>query len=305
MLLLTCSLAVPAEEATNSVAVSSSAAFKQDFLWSSAQTNRLRIGVYLDYGYVAPGTVDYSGANDHKSDAQSINLALSTEFPLNERWFLPVVVGSENLFLGSVDGVPIPERVHVARVNAGVGYRFAENWTLAAGVGPVLYRFEDVEGDDVGVSGGLRATYRVGPNLILNFGMAFNPDSDVPVLPVLGARWTVQTNLDLNLMFPRTGVIYRVAPRVSLFVGAGLGGATFRTDNAFGTEIGDPRFNHELATYWDVRAGVGVEYQLSRAFAVSLEGGYSVWRELDYKEIDETVRFKPAPCVQVGIKCRL
>jgi opacity protein-like surface antigen len=89
----------------------------------------------------------------------------------------------------------------------------------------------------------------------------------------------------LNLMFPKPGVIYRVTPKLSLFAGAGLSGATFRTDDTFGTEIGQPRFNHTLATYWDVRAGVGAEYDFTRVFALSVEVGYSVWRVLDYRSV--------------------
>ena len=302
--MLPCLLATSAEQATNSPQPFASAAFKQDFLWGSAQTNRLRIGAYLDYVYDGPATVDYSGGHDRRSDAQSINFALSSEVPLNQRWFLPIVLGSENTFLGTVPDTPIPDRINVLRLNVGLGYRFNENWTVAAGVGPVLYRFDNIEGDDIGVGGGVRATYRAQPNLIVNFGMVFNPDSDVPVLPVFGVRWTVQTNLDLNLMFPKPGVIYRVTPKLSLFVGAGLSGATFRTDDTLGTDIGQPRFNNALATYWDVRAGVGAEYNLTKVFAMSLEVGYSVWRVLDYKDMDETVRFGPAPCVQVGIRGR-
>ena len=199
---------------------------------------------------------------------------------------------------------PIPDHINVIRLNAGLGYRFAENWTVTASAGPVLYRVEDIEGDDFGVAGLVRATYRISPDLIFNFGLGFNPDTDVPVLPMVGARWRLETNLTLNLMFPRTGVIYQAAPRLSLFVGVGLSGATFRTSDSLGTGIGDPRFNHALATYWDVRAGVGAEYAISRVLGVTLEGGYSVWRELHYKDLDETVRFSPGPFVQVGIRCR-
>jgi hypothetical protein len=302
--MLPCLATSSAEQATNSPQPFASAAFKQDFLWGSAQTNRLRIGAYFDYVYVAPAPVDYAGAHGRRSDAQSANLALSSEVPLNQRWFLPIVLGSENTFLGTVPDTPIPDRINVLRLNLGLGYRFEQHWTVAAGVGPVLYRFDDIDGDDIGVGGGVRATYRPRPDLIANFGLVFNPDSDVPVMPVFGARWTIQTNLDLNLMFPKPGVIYRLTPKLSLFAGAGLSGATFRTDDTLGTDIGQPRFNHALATYWDVRAGVGAEYDLTRVFAVTVEAGYSVWRVLDYKDLDETVRFDPAPCVQVSIRGR-
>ena len=106
-LMLACSSVVQAEQATNSQQNAASVAFKQDFLWGTAQTNRFRIGAYADYAYVAPGAVHYPGANGEKSDAQTITLALTTEIPIDQHWFVPVVLGSENLFLDPV-GVPHP-----------------------------------------------------------------------------------------------------------------------------------------------------------------------------------------------------
>ena len=41
-----------------------------------------------------------------------------------------------------------------------------------------------------------------------------------------------------------------------------------------------------------------------RGFSLSVEGGYSVGREIDYKNIGQTVTFDPAPYVQAGLKYR-
>ena len=303
-LVAACVLAADPETPGAQPQTTTSGAFKQDALWGSAQTNRLRIGAYLDYVYVGPGDVHYSGVNDQESAAQSVSLNATAELPINDRWFVPLGLGSDNLFMESVEGAPIPDQVHTLRLNTGLGYRFNDDWTISGSLGPVLYRFEDIASNDIGVGGMVRASYRASPDLNVSFGLAFNPDSDIPVFPAAGVRWIVRTNLTLNLMVPKPGVIYRATPKLNLFVGGSIGGATFRSSDTLGTQIGQPRFNHELASYWDVRATVGADYQLTRLFAASLECGYSIWRALDYKDLDETVRFGPAPCVQAGLRCR-
>ena len=54
---------------------------------------------------------------------------------------------------------------------------------------PSIYRFDNVDGNDVGLAGSVMAAYRASPKLSLVFGMIGSPDSDAPVLPILGAHW--------------------------------------------------------------------------------------------------------------------
>jgi len=281
----------------------SAGAFKQDFLWSSATTNRLRLAGFLDYSYVAAGDVKYYGTKGH-SEAETFHLAVTGEIPLTDRWYVPLGIGSENIWMNSVVGAPVPDQINTLRFNAGLGLRLNEQWTFAASLGPVLYALQDIESNDLGIVAMVNAAYRVRPNLLLSFGAAVNPDTDVVVFPAIGARWDIRTNLTLNLMFPKPGIIYRAAPRLSLFAGGGLNGATFRTDNQMASRTGLPQFNRALATYWDFHLGVGVEYQLIRRVFANLEGGYSLGRQIHYTRVHETVKFDPSPYVQAGLRFR-
>ena len=135
------------------------------------------------------------------------------------------------------------------------------------------------------------------------FGLGFNPDSVYPVLPIAGVRWDVNTNLTLNLMFPKAGVIYRIDPNLSLYASVDFKFAVFRSEDDLGTQIGQPRFNNALATYQDIHLGLGAEYRIIRGLWVGVEGGYSVGRSIRYKNIDETVKFDPSPYVQASVRC--
>jgi hypothetical protein len=281
---------------------------QQDFATAIAFTpregNRSRTIFSVDYSYVGAGQAKFQGTKQGNSEAQSLNASFAGAVPLNEKWFLPLGLSSANFFLDSVAGTPMPGQIHTLRLTAGLGYRPNERWSISASLGPGLYRLSDLETSDVGLGGMIHAIYRMRPSLTLAFGIGFNPDSDVPVLPAAGARWSIRTNLVLNLMFPRPVLIYRVAPKLNLFAGGDIKFAVFRAEHDQGDKLGQPRYNHALGTYRDFHLGVGVECQIVRGLSLSVEGGYSVGRQIDYKRIDQTVTFDPGPYAQAGLKYR-
>jgi hypothetical protein len=155
---------------------------------SAKEGNRLRLTASVDYSYVAPGDIKFQGTSGSRSDAQSVNAGIGGSIPLSDRWSLPVGIGSGSFFLSSAPGTPIPDRIKTLRLFTGLGYRFNEQWSISASLGPALYRLDDISTDDLGIAGGVNALYRVSPKLTLAFGIGFSPDSDIPVLPAAGVR---------------------------------------------------------------------------------------------------------------------
>jgi Domain of unknown function (DUF6268) len=270
----------------------------------AAGENGWRMGASFDYSYVGSGDVSFHG-NNGDSDAHGFNGNLTAEIPVNGKWFVPVGISSQNLFLDTIVNTPIPDEVHTLGLGVGAGYRLNGQWTLAGSIGPRFYRVSDVEGDSVGIAGMVRASYIWKPNLRLAFGVGFHPDSEVPVLPLAGLRWGIRTNLTLNLMWPRPALVYRVDERLNVFVGGGGNFTVFRADPHLGTVVGEPRFNNGLATYRDFHAGLGAEYRLVRGLTLGVEGGYSVGREIDYKRVDQTISFDPGPYCRISLRYRL
>lgn len=264
--------------------------------------NFSRLVAGVDYSYVGGGAAKFEGAKSGNSDAQAVNVVVAGAIPISEQWFIPVGLGAGNFFLDSVSGVPFPDEIHTLRLHTGLGYRIDEDWTVMATLGPAIYRLDHIDSSDFGLSGMFGATYRMRPNLLLAFGLGINPDSSIPVLPAAGARWDIKTNLTLNLMFPRPALLYRAAPRLSLFAGADVKITVFRADSDQGTRIGQPQFNNALGTYRDFHLGAGAEYELVHGMCFSCEGGYSVGRAIDYKRLNETIDFDPAPYVQAGVR---
>ena len=267
------------------------------------RTNGWSAGLAADYSAVAARGITVTGASG-RSGAQGANATVGVVVPLNEQWFVPVSVGSRNLFLGGVSGAPIPDEIHTAGANVGLGYRINDQWTVMGSAGPRFYRVDSLDSTDIGVGGMVRASYQYSPRLAFAFGLAVEPDRDIPVLPMAGVRWRIQTNLTVSLMFPRSGINWRVDPRLNLFAGLSGNFTVFRLSHDFGDQLGQTRFNSGLGTYRDFRVGVGLEYRLVRGLGAEVEGGYSFRRDIDYTRIDETVKFGSAPFVQAGLRLR-
>jgi len=255
-------------------------------------------------GYVGGGATTFRGANRGDSDAFNFSLQASTRFSLSDKWFMQLGLGSANFYLGRVSGAPVPEDIHTLRAEVGLGYRWDEKWTFTALLGPTLYRLEDIDINDFGLAGGLLARYQAKPSLTFSVGVMVAPDSDVKAMPLVGVRWLINDHYTLEVGMPKTRLSYRLQPKWALYAGLDLNGSTFRTSERFGTDTGFSRYNNALATYRDLRLGVGTGYEFARGLRVEVEAGVSVYHEIYYSRIAEQVSFDPAAYVRIGLNGR-
>lgn len=258
----------------------------------------------VNLGYVGGTSAKFTGVRSGDSDAYNVNVDVGTRIALSDPWFLNLGLVSDNLFLGQVTGVPIPDTINTLRFNLGIGYRLNDQWTFTGMASPSLYRFDNVNGDDIGASGGVVATFQQNPSLTWSLGIIGSPDSDIPVLPLVGVRWLINDRYTLEVGMPRTRFTYNFKPDWNFYGGLDLNGTVFRSEKDLGTKIGHSQYNSALATYRDVRLGVGTGYTFWKGIHAEVETGCSVYREINYQDIDQTVEFKPAPYVRVGISTR-
>ncbi len=261
------------------------------------------IDLQIAYSTTAARATEFRGHDRKDSGAESFSVSLQGRIPLSPpHWLMPLGLESQNVYFDEVPGAPLPEAAHTLSFTTGVGYRPDGDWMFMARLNPTLYRTSQIGSDDLGVSGGLIALWRQSPTLTWMFGVMVSPDGEFPVLPAVGANWAITPDLTLSLMVPRPQVIYRLNPQWSLRAGASLDGATFRTSETFGAARGEPRYNHALASYRDIRIGAGFDVKLTPRLLLQADGGYSVNRQIDYTRIDERVKFDSAPFLQVGLR---
>lgn len=259
-----------------------------------------RLRVNIDAGYTETGKAKFLGTKSGDSGAANMNVSIFAPQQLNEKWTVPLGLVSENLELDTISGVPVPEEIHTLSLKTGLRYRLNEEWMITGLFSPTLYKFSDVGGNDIGFSGGVSAMWRYSDSLTWMFGAVVSPDSEIPALPLVGVDWRINEEWDLRLMFPQPRVIFRPDEHWSFHAGASFVQATFRSDDTLGTSIGRPQYNDALASYRDIRLGVGAGYSLNKSLRVEVEAGYSVNRQIAYKDF-ETVEFESAPYLRFGL----
>lgn len=254
--------------------------------------------------YTGEGVAEFRGADSaEESDASSLELSIGHKVTLNNSWALLFQIGSTNLYLNSVPGAPIPDSIHTLRLTTGIEYKPGEKLTLMALFIPSLYRLEDVGSDDVGLSGGLLMNYRSSPTLKWSLGVLATSDSSLsPVLPIGGVEWKMNDKLELQLVVPKPRLVYTINSAWSVFAGGDLTGTTFRTKRDFSAKNGFAGHDNAVADYRDLRVGGGLGFQINRGMRLEVEGGYSVYREIDYIDLDKKVKFDPAPYVGVSLR---
>ena len=260
--------------------------------------------VTLDSTYTFAGTARGAGTPHQDSDAARIGFNVRSSVPIDERWRWDWGMGFQAINLDAPEHASFPDEIRTFTFNTGAGYRFNERWFINGMVGATLYRFDDVNGDAVGFNGGLLLNYRPNKDLAWTFGILVSPDSDLPAMPAIGMNWDLNEHWTLELGIPRTRLSYHLDPKWTIYTGPGMAGTTFRTSRHFGSKIGSPRYNNALATYRDVRWGVGATFQISRQMQFEAEAGESLYRCLDYTDDDKQVRFDPAPYVQGALTFR-
>jgi hypothetical protein len=261
----------------------------------------------VNLGYVAGTSAKFQGTRSGNSDAFNVTVETGTRVYLNDKWFVNAGLVSDNFFLSTVAGIPVPDTINTLRLNLGVGYVINDQWTVTGLASPSLYRFDDIRGNDFGASGGVVASFRQNAALSWSFGIIGSPDSDVPALPIIGVRWLINDHYTLEVGMPRTRITYRIEPNWTAYAGLDLNGTTFRSAKDLGTKTGNAaylKYNDTLASYRDIHLGIGTGYEFTRGLRAEIETGCSVYREINFKEADQSVDFKPAPYVRVGLSAR-
>lgn len=269
----------------------------------AGETNRPPlIQALFDTSFTAAGPTEFLGTKSGDSDAFNARLSLFAPLSLSEKWMLPLRLGAETLILDSVPGVPVPEEIHTLTLSSGLSRRLNDEWMITGTLGSTLYKFNDVGWNDVGLSGSINATWRSSPSVSWRFGLMASPDSDIPVLPIVGVDWQINEEFNLRLLFPQPRLTYQPPGRWKFFAGMNLAGTTFRASESLGNSIGQAQYNDALGTYRDIRLGGGFGFQWNRRFSLEAEAGYSVSRQIDYTRVDEQVEFGPAPYFRLGLR---
>lgn len=259
--------------------------------------------VEMDASFTSAGEAKFRGAQFGDSDAYNFNFSAMTFVPLSEHWSMPFQLESQNVSLGSLPGLPIPDSIHMMEIGSGLAYRPNERWMWMACINAQLYKFDDIGSDDIGISGGLMGEWQYSQAMKWVFGVMYQPNNSMPLIPMVGGEWQINDEWQLLLTFPQPRLVFSPDDKWSFHVGMDLIlGTTFRTTDTFGNSTGLSKFNNQLGSYSDTRIGAGIGYQLNKSLRLEVEGGMSMGRSVEYEDIDEKVKFDSAPYFRLGLR---
>jgi hypothetical protein len=125
-------------------------------------------------------------------------------------------------------------------------------------------------------------TYIFNSNFQVIFGVGIDALRQYPVLPGGGIRWKFAPQWTLNAVVPTPRLEYEPNSSILFYAGADIRSTSYRVDKQFGTVRGDTSLNHAAITYNEARVGAGLDWKLTSAIKLSMEGGFIPFREFDF-----------------------
>jgi hypothetical protein len=116
--------------------------------------------------------------------------------------------------------------------------------------------------------------WRVNESIDLVFGADYLDRDDIGILPVGGLVWRPGPDFRLDLVFPDPRAFVQLSDSCRLFLHGGFGGGTWAVERV--TEADD------LATYFDLRIGIGLEHSDDDGDWHAAEIAYLFDRKLEY-----------------------
>ncbi|OYW31307.1 MAG: hypothetical protein B7Z47_01445 [Chthoniobacter sp. 12-60-6] len=166
------------------------------------------LDVKIDASFTSAGGTKFRGAQFGDSDAFNYNFNAMTLMPLSEHWMMPFQLESQNVSVGTLAGVPMPDSIQMMEIGSGLAYQPNDRWMWMARINAQFYKFEDFGSDDLGFSGGLMVEWQYSQSMKWVFGMMYQPNNSMPVIPLIGGEWKINDKWQLLLTFPQPRLVY-------------------------------------------------------------------------------------------------
>jgi Domain of unknown function (DUF6268) len=203
---------------------------------------------------------------------------------------------------------PVPDSVQGLGLAIGADLQVSPAILLRIEAHPGLYgQFRNISWRDFNVPFEMAGTYFWSSDLQFIAGVYVDVNNNVPVFPVAGIRWKVSDKWVIEGIAPRPQLQYQLSDSVTLYAGADLRQATFRMDDQFGQEHGgNPKLNDAILEYFEIRAGAGLTWKVTKNVNLDVEGGGTPYRSFYYpRATGYTVKSEDlVPYLRVGLSAK-
>lgn len=257
-------------------------------------------GTYVGAGDVERGEKGNLVIRDFDEFQGHIRFLLT---PMTKIGILRLGVQTERYSFSFGDTAAIPDDLHSTNLIIGLDTELSDSFLIRIEAQPGFYGtdFDDFGQDTFNVPFIIGGTYIFNSGFQVVFGIGFDALRQSPVLPGGGVRWKFAPQWTLNAVVPTPRLEYEPNSNLLLFAGADVRLSSYRVEKNFGTLRGDTSLNHASISYEELRTGGGLEWKLSTAIKVSVEGGYIPYRNFDFHRTQ--VRYHQdggAPYARIG-----
>jgi hypothetical protein len=182
---------------------------------------------------------------------------------------------------------PLPDTLQSVSLVLGLDTQLSDSILIRFEAQPGIYNtgLDDLS-DDFNMPFIIGGTYIYNPDLQFVAGVSVDVERKYPVIPAAGIRWKMARQWVLNAVLPTPRIEFEPWRDFTLYVGADIKQTNFRVEDNFGTVRGNPRLDHAVLTYSEVRTGVGLNWKLMSALTLSAEVGYQPYRSFDFYRAD-------------------
>jgi opacity protein-like surface antigen len=257
-------------------------------------------GTYVGDGDVHRGEHGDMVINDFHETQGMVRFVYT---PMTKIGILRLGLQTERYSFSFGSNAPIPGNLHSTNFVIGLDTQLSDSILIRLELQPGFYGtdFDDFGRDTFNVPFILGGTYIYSSNLQFVFGVGVDAWRQTPVLPGGGVRWKFAAEWTLNAVVPKPRLEYAPNSNLLFYAGADVRLSNYRVEKDFGTLRGDTSLNHASISYEELRTGVGLEWKLSSAVKLSVEGGYIPFRNFDFHRTQ--VRYHQdggAPYARIG-----
>ena len=257
-------------------------------------------GTYIGKGDLERGEKGDMVIRDFDGYQGHIHFVLT---PMTKIGILRLGIQTERYSFSYGNRAPIPDDLSSTNLIIGLDTELSDKLLIRVEAAPGFYGtdWDDFGRDTFNVPVIIGGTYIYSSNLQFVFGVGIDAWRQYPVLPGGGVRWKFAPQWTLNAVVPTPRLEYEPNDSLLIFAGADIRGPSYRVEKDFGTLRGDPSLNHASIVYEEIRVGAGLEWKLTTAFKLALEGGFVPHRNFDFHRTQ--VRYHQdggAPYARIG-----
>jgi hypothetical protein len=195
----------------------------------------------------------------------------------------------EHYAFGFPSRTPLPNTLQELSAVIGLDAQISDSILMRVEAQPGFYGTNNFDTDQINAPFIVGGTYIYNPNLQFVLGISVDVEREYPVIPAAGIRWKLARQWVINAVLPTPRLEYQAAKAVTLYAGATIKQTNFRVDNDFGTNHQNPRLDHAVLSYSEVRGGIGFDWKLWSFATLTAEAGYQPYRSFDFYR--DEVRF--------------